>query len=139
MWGRFTVWATCTLLQSVHLSVEQRTMLTGILLDRLHAIPTRDIITKDEGGTMLINGRRLDVQGVIHLRESAARILREPARKLVSEQIQFKAVTLGIHQGMTPEQILFSKACIWQGAERDVLYKELAQGADDPDQELGLT
>lgn len=133
MWTRLTVWATRTLLRSVRLSVQDRVILTGVLLDRLKAIPLNDIITQDVDGRLLIRGKQLDLEQAQMLRESARRLVREPIYKLVREQVQFKAITIGVYQGDTPEKLFFSKSALWQIEEGDKLYKLLAQNADDPD------
>lgn len=95
-----------------------------------------DILTVDENGQLLVRGKRVDASQALILRRSARRLLREPSRKLVHDQVTFKAVTMGVHQGDTPEKVLFSKVVLWWGQQEDELYKLFAQQEGDENEEL---
>lgn len=136
MWGTLATRLICALLRSAHISVQDRTLLTSCLLDKLGGFPMSDILGIDENGQLLVRGKRVDASQALILRRSARRLLREPSRKLVHDQVTFKAVTMGVHQGDTPEKVLFSKVALWWGQQEDELYKLFAQQEGDENEEL---
>ena len=127
-------WATkltVYLLRRRDLTVRERTLLTGVLLDKLVALPASAILSTDESGQLLLYGRPLAIEQIKQLRESAKVVLLSSARKAVREQVAFMAVQLGVHHGDTPEKVLFSKAALWQGQEEDKLYEMLAGNVEE--------
>lgn len=111
---------------SAEFTVSDRALFTAKLLDKMRALPVRDILTTDEQGTLLVNGRSLDPESVIRLRESA-RVLKESrARKLIKGHIRFLAIKEGVHKASNDEQVLFSKAALWIDEQEDYLLNLLA-------------
>lgn len=127
MFGRLATTCSVALLRLVTLSTEDRTRLTCAILDRLHALPASDIISLNEQGQFTVGGRPLTMEDARKLRESAKYVLDSSARKIVREAVAFKAVSHGVHKANTPEEVLFSKAALWQGQQEDELYRMLAQ------------
>ena len=120
--AKITVW----LLKRKDISIEDKTFLTAAILQNLHALPIRSIINFNEQGTLLIQGKALEMDQVKQIRESAVAGLRSVARKLIRDQISFEAIKKGVHEGMTPEQVLFSKAVLWWGEQEELLYHSLS-------------
>lgn len=109
-----------------NLSPELRMSLTTTILENLHALPFRDIILVNEKNILLVNGRQLDLEQTIQLRESARGALQSVALNLINDQVLFNAVTLGVHKVERPEQMMFSRAAIWWGQQQHSLLKLLA-------------
>lgn len=115
------------LLRHKTLSITERIQLTNVLLDKLAVIPTGDILVTGAEGRLVLQGKPIDIDTAKVLRDNAKTILQSPARNIVRDQVAFQAITLGVHCGETPEQIMFSKAALWWYQQEDVLLKALAQ------------
>jgi len=115
----------CWLLARKTLSSQDRVLLTNKILDTIHALPTHAIITEDKG-KLFIGGTALDGERSLVMREGAQAALVNPALKVIHEQVLYQAVTLGVHQALTPDQMNFAKAAIWWGEEELKLLKLLA-------------
>lgn len=109
------------------LDITQRNQLSNIILDNLDALPIRGIINIDDEGQILINGRSLDLEKAMQLREASRVALENKALQIVNEQVTYTAVVNGINKAITPEQMNFNKAAIWFGQEQERLLKILAQ------------
>lgn len=114
------------LMRNTRFSIESRTKCVNALLVKLN-FPCKDIIEVNSEEKIMVNGRQLDLEGARQLRESARAMLENSARKFVREQVAFKAITLGIHNGDTPEKLYFSRTALWFGQMEDELYHLLAQ------------
>jgi len=101
------------LLRSKKLKGENKTLILNALLDNIGALPIKKIITFDVEGAMLINGKRLEIEQAISLKQSAQAFRDNTFRKLVEEQIAYMAVEYAIHNGLSPETIMFSKVAFW--------------------------
>ncbi len=110
---RFITWLTTLLLRSKRLKGDHKTRIMSVLLDNLHAIPVNSIMQFNRDGTMLINGRSFDYEQAMAFREGVIVLKNSNARKIINDQLTYEAINLGIHQGLTPEQIQFSKAVLW--------------------------
>lgn len=117
----------CWLLSRKSLNTKERQLLTNKILEKIDSLPTHAIITVD-GNTFSIRGVPLDGERAIMLRESADNALHNAALNLVHEQVLYQAVSIGIHQANTPEQIQFAKAAIWYSQEEKKLLQMLSQG-----------
>lgn len=115
----------CWLLKGKQITTKEREILTSQLLRSLNALPTHAIITRDEG-KLFINGIEQDGIRASHLRESADQALHNIALQAVHEQVLYQAVSIGVHQAQTTEQMQFAKAAIWYGQEETKLLKTLA-------------
>lgn len=133
MFARFVTRITCALLRGASLSIQDRTLLTVVLLDKLGFIPASDIIEIDETNGIKIAGKKISVEQAIVLRESARKVLAEPAWKVVHDQITFEAVKIGVHRGESPEQVYFSKVALWWKLQEMKLFKAFGQQEESID------
>lgn len=115
------------LLKSSIITLEDRNTLTTSVLDKLTILPMYDIIKVNENGQLLINNRVVDLEKARLLRESALAALNNQSLKAVHEQVLFTAITMGVHNVTTPEQMLFSRAAIWYSQQEITILKTLAQ------------
>jgi hypothetical protein len=76
---------------------------------------------------MLINGKYVEVDKILQLRDSARVVLENKAFKLIREQVVFTAVALGVHTVETERQMLFARAAIWFGQQEEKFLQALAQ------------
>jgi len=109
------------------LSLKNRSILLSAVLEKTGTLPIYNIITTNEQGTLFINGNQVDMEKAIQLRESARGALNNQARRVVKEQVRYLAVTQGIHNSNSFEQLFFSKAAIWLEQEEDKIFNALAQ------------
>lgn len=125
------------LLADEQLSVEDRNLLTTVLLQKLGAVPVHARIQLESdamGGIVriLIDGQPLTPQKAARLGPAARSLQRNFAYKFVQETLDFMAIKQGVHFNTTPEQGLFAKAILWQHNEEKQLIGALAgQGADE--------
>lgn len=125
MFENVTVWLLKNLLKG-DVTEKTKSKLSTLLLEKFHALPFRDIITVNDKGSLLINGRPLDVEQAVKIRESASSALQSIALNLISDQVLFNAVSIGVHKVERPEQMMFSRAAIWWGQQQHELLKLLA-------------
>jgi hypothetical protein len=101
--------------------------LTNSILDKLSALPLHDIITYDQSGTLFISGKQVDIEYARNLKESAIVVLKSNAFRAVHEQVNYNAITVGVHKAENSDHMIFSKAAIWFGQREIELLKLLAQ------------
>lgn len=119
-------------LRTKRLSGEQKAIVTSALLDNLHAFPLRDIIKIDDSGNLIVKGRTLDAEQKISFRESGSALKNSFARRLIHDQITFKAINIGVHAGVNTDAIVFSKAALWILQEENQLINQfIGQDTDD--------
>lgn len=131
MLGRLTVKLVLWLLNNSNLSIEDRGLLTTTVLDRLAALPLRDMIVVNEDGSLFVNGRRLTQESKARLRESARTALNNEAFKFIKDQVLFSAVAIGVHKLENERQSFFSRAAIWFGQQEDKYLHVLAGLVND--------
>lgn len=119
---RLTVW----LLKHGKLSDENRNLLTVQILDKLGALPFRDILTTNELGETLVNDVPLDVERARLLREGARAALNNSALQTIWQSIAFKAVNYGFHQAETERQILWGRAGLWFSQQMQEMLRDFA-------------
>lgn len=132
MWSHMAVWLASKLLTRASLTVPQRNLLTAVVLDKLGALPFKDILTVTGSGQILIQGRSLDIEKVRQLQEAAKSALRNQALLLIREQVAYTAVTHGVHKAEDEKQILFARAALWWGQQELHMLKLLAQEEQEP-------
>lgn len=131
MFRKLAVKLTSKLLSLNDLALEDRVLLTSLLLDKLAAIPLGDIISYDKKGTLLVNNRPLTLEQASALRESAKGMLNNYAFRLVSKQTTYEAYVMGINKANSLNDLFFSKSAIWYGQQVQQLLKTLAQEGDE--------
>lgn len=126
MIGRVITKIVVYLLRKSNISLNERHLLINASLDKLAALPLRDIITFSETGTLIVNGRELDHEEVLLVRESAKAALQNRALGLVRDQVLYKSFTFGINSSVNFDQLYFAKCAVWWGQEEDKILKALA-------------
>lgn len=119
---RLAIW----LLRHGKIGNEEKQLLTACMLDRVRALPLHAKITVDETGKCFVDGRSLNLETAVALREAAVAMQKNFARKFVKEQIRWMAINVGIFENATPEQGIFGKAALWIEQEENKLYEQLA-------------
>lgn len=121
-----------TLLKDKDLTMTERTLLVGFVLDKLEALPLREMIGNSSEG-ILVNGRLLDVDGLRVLRDAAKTALDNKALNFIAEQVVWIAIQRGIHNADTPDKLYFYRAAIWFSEQMKAHLQILAQqGVDNP-------
>lgn len=105
------------LLNKATLSKENHALLSTCVLDKLVALPFRDIIVYNEEGNLLVNGNPLDLEKMRLLRESARAALSNQALKIIRDQVAYEAIKIGVHQAQIVDQMVFGKSAIWWGEQ----------------------
>jgi len=112
-------------LNKATLTTEERVELTNALLSKLGAFPIGEMITTNENG-MSINGKDLDVDQYISFKEACASLKENFARRVINEQLKYKATEMGIHKSTTIDTLLFAKAVLWFINEENILIEKLS-------------
>lgn len=121
--AKITAW----ILRSNRFTGDSKAIVMNALLDNLDALPIRSVMTFDQYGTLRVNGKELNIEQAIAMRDGAMALLDSQVRKLINEQITFKAVEMGVHNGLNPDTILFSKAALWVIQEEAKLLSTIAK------------
>lgn len=74
----------------------------------------------------MINGKELDQEQMISFKEACAVLKDNYARKVIHEQIRYKAIDLGINKAISVDTIYFSKAALWVLNELEILITKLS-------------
>lgn len=106
------------------LPLEDRTALTAVLMDKIGTLPLESSIVITIQGIQ-VNGRVLSTDQVLSFKEGCISLVNNPARKLVRDQVRYLAIVEGIHKGLTPDQILFSKTALWNMQMEDQVIEEV--------------
>ena len=112
-------------LEKANLSQEDRIALTTALLVKLNALPIGDIIHFTETG-ILLNGKELEVEQALHFREACVSLKDNFARKVIHEQIRYKAIEMGIDKATSIDTLFFSKSALWVLNEYEILIQKLS-------------
>ena len=112
-------------LEKANLPTEDRIALTDAIMHKLNALPIGDLITFTQDGIM-INGRMLGVEDLLAFREATSVLKDNYARKVISEQIRFKAIDMGINKATSIDTLIFAKACLWVMNEHELLIHTLS-------------
>ena len=126
MIGRLIARLTIAVLKCKRLTGEDKAMVTSALIDNIHAIPIRSVISYSQEGRLIINGREMPIDHIVPFVEGCQALRDSVQRKVIRDQILYNANEIGIAEGLTPDMILFSKAAIWVVREQDRLIDELA-------------
>jgi hypothetical protein len=113
------------------LSVKTRTILLNAVIHSF-GFPIKAIISTDENRRILVQGKLLTVDETVQLQESAYALARNPALRLIRDQVRFKAIELGYLQNVDadPYRELFYKAALWYAQEEKELIDGLAGSPD---------
>lgn len=114
-------------LKSKRLTSDDKAIVMAQLLANLGAIPTKSVIHFDAKGALLVNGRALSMEHLGIFIESCKGLKESFARKLIRDQITFAAIEMGVHKGLNPDMILFSKAALWVIQEEESLINSICE------------
>lgn len=118
-------------LRKKELSVEERNLITGVLLDSLGAVPLRDILYADD--TLVVDGTPIDdLQAARNLRESADAALTNRALSLIREQVKYESFNAAARTAADAKDLLFYRAALWWGEQVEKKLRFLAQQNPEP-------
>ena len=123
---RMVLW----LLKQHTLSVEEKNLLSTTILEKIGALPIRDIISLSENNEILVNGVPLEYDKFTQLREEAKKALLNPAMRLTWDQVRYESFKGGASVGQTPEDIFFFRTAIWNGEQERKWLRILAGVAE---------
>lgn len=123
---RLLVKLALSVIKRADLTIQERTLCTGVVLDRLEALPLRAIVESSDEG-VLINGRALDLDKLRVLRESAIAAIDNQAINYIAEQVVWIATDRVIRKALTPDELYFYRAAIWFGEQMKSHLQILAQ------------
>ncbi len=112
-------------LSRTNLALEDRIALVNSIQDKLHILPIGEMIVLDPQGGIMINGRQLDQGASISFKEAISILKENFARKIIHEQIRYKAIDMGINKSLSIDTLMFSKAAIWIINEYEILLEKL--------------
>lgn len=112
------------------LKQNSRALILNYLLESVGGIPYKNLITYEPDGTLLINGKKLELEQAISFRESVILLQNNQAYKVIKEQIAYEAVKYGIHSSLTSEMLLLSKAALWIQQQELKLINDLSGNTD---------
>ena len=113
------------ILKQKRVSQQTKIQILNFLLESVNAVPIRNILEFESDGTLKVGGKTLDPQSAINLRESVISLSKNYSDRIITEQITFEAIKIGLHIGQTTDQIMFSKAAIWVLKQREELITKL--------------
>lgn len=118
--SKIIVWA----LKTIKITGEDKARVITALLANIDALPIQDAITFDQEGTILIRGKKLELEQAQLLKQSTSSLKDSYARKIIGEQMLSEANLISL-KGINTEQLIFAKACIWVMMRQDELIKKL--------------
>lgn len=112
-------------LRNKRLKGEYKAQITSELLKNIHAIPYKDILQTLQDGSVMINGKKMDMDTARMFRDSCITLRDNFARKIIHDQVLFEATKIGVHQANNQDAITFSKSAIWNQNEENILISGL--------------
>lgn len=129
---RFWLKVCLHIFRRLDLTIEERNLCTEAILDKLEALPLRDIIKSSEEG-VLINGKPADIDTLRALRDSAIAALNNTALNYCGDQVAFLATDRVIRKALTIDEAYFYRAALWFGEQLKVHLQTLSgYGQDSP-------
>lgn len=87
-------------------------------------LPLNDSIVISQN-SIVINGKKLDVEQMISFKESCVALRDNVARKVLNEQVRYLATNMGVYKAVSTEELYFSKAALWSIAEENKLLEQI--------------
>lgn len=104
--------------RGMELSDEERNLCTGLLLDKLGAIPLRDILYQDtDTGTVMVKGEEIDFRMAQDLRNGANAALDNRTLTLIREQVAYESAVQALAKANTLSDLIFFRAALWWGEQ----------------------
>lgn len=116
----------CWLLK-LPLNIQERTRLTGAILESNNALPLSDFVSIYDNGSVRIGTQLYSYDEASNIRESARAALESRARRAISTQVESTASQRGIVEGDIPEKLYFYRAAIWWGRQEEEILERLAR------------
>lgn len=107
-------------LKRANLSLEDRTALITVLLNKLHTLPLDNTFIVDQN-SVVINGKPLATEQLIVFRDSCIALRDNFAFKVLSEQIRYLATNLGVYKSVSQDELFFYKAALYNLQQFDEL------------------
>lgn len=114
------------LVLSKKLTLQERNLFTGLILDKLDAAPLSAILHIGDNGEILVNGSPIELEMAQILHTAANAALDNRAEKLIKEQVLWVALVNGVHNGDSPEKLYFYRSAIWWEQQRERILHFLA-------------
>jgi len=95
-------------------------------LNKLVVLPIGDIILFTENG-LNIGGKDLDQEQLLNFKDGCSVLKENFARKVIHEQIRYKATEMGIHKSQSLDELMFAKAALWVLNEYEILIHKLSE------------
>lgn len=102
-----------------------RTRIINALLADINALPIKEAISFTQDGKVLIRGKSITIEQAQAIQQGAQALSTNSTHKLIHEQVLHEANLIGLHKGLTPEDILFAKACIWVVLQEEIHINQL--------------
>lgn len=112
-------------LKTKQITGDQKTKIINGLLENIGALPIRKMVARDDFGTLLVNGRPIEGEQLMNFKLNVMALRDNEARRLINDTKKFTAVSYGIHNGLNPETIQFSKACLFNIQQEEELIAEI--------------
>lgn len=123
---KFAVW-----LLKQHLSLEEKNLLINTLLDKLAMLPVRSIIETSDDGSLIIRGKKLDMEEQNLIHESAMSLKTNRAFGLIQDEILYIAMTYAVNGVTNLDQLYCAKMAVWWGQNEHRLVKLLSEKNPD--------
>ena len=111
-------------LKKTKLSQEDRLALTTAILNSLSVLPIDDAIVISPDG-IKINGKSLDIEQIVQFTESCKALKDNKARQIITEQVKFLAINMGVHQALSMDMMMFSKSALWNIQQIETLLDKI--------------
>lgn len=126
--AKLTIWC----LKHATLSPQEKAVVLSAALDSIGALPIRDMISTNESGRLIVNGKPVTVEMVRNLQESARAGLDNIAIRFIRDQIAFMAINIGVHNGDSLDKVMFARTALWNGQQEKLLLEKLAGQSEVP-------
>lgn len=125
---RWAIWG----LRHSKLSQDEKALLLSTVLDSIGSLPFRDIISSNESGRLIVNGKPVSIEMARNLQHSARAGLENIAIRFIREHVAFMAINVGVHNGDSLDKIMFARTALWNGQQEKLLLEKLAGQQESP-------
>lgn len=113
------------LLKRVQLKKEQKAKLVNELILNFNSIPLQEVIDIRPEGEVYVRGTKLSQEQVADFKLSAMALQNSNARRIINDQLRYKAIELGVKKGFDSDSILFAKAWLYAIQEEENLLNRI--------------
>ena len=119
--SKIIIWA----LNSIKIKENEKALITTALLRNIDALPIRDALSFDLEGTIMVRGKKLDIEQIQLLKQGADSLKNNYAWNVIEEQVLYEANKIALHQGITPDMIQFAKSAVWVTQQIEKFLKQI--------------